>query len=377
MKLNELIGQHMLIGVSGLALTESEKKFIVENNISGVVLFARNLSTPEQIRDLCAEIQSLRHKMASKAPLFIGIDMEGGRVHRLKPPFTQWPPLKLIGDLDAPTVAFHFAHRMGLEMMAVGINLDFAPCVDVFTNPLNTVIGDRAVSTDPHQVEKMASALVRGYIKSGILSCAKHFPGHGHTVIDSHEELPVEEADLKRLHEVELVPFKKALRSRVDMVMTGHILFKSVDKDWPVTLSEFFLKKMLRDDLKYKGLVITDDLDMKAMAKHYDKGFIPVRSLQAGADLLLYCNEPESPPVAIETIMNAVAQGQHSKAELEYTLKRILDVKKIKMLNPDPKPIAEAMEIVGHPDHQYLADCLRKQVMPEGMLDAGNETELA
>lgn len=376
MKLNELIGQHMLIGVSGLTLTDSEKRFIVDNNISGIVLFARNLSTPEQIRDLCAEIQSLRHKMASKAPLFIGIDMEGGRVHRLKPPFTQWPPLKLVGDLDAPTVAFHFAHRMGLEMMAVGINLDFAPCVDVFTNPLNTVIGDRAVSTDPHQVEKMASALVRGYIKSGILSCAKHFPGHGHTVIDSHEELPVEEADLKRLHEVELVPFKKALRSRVDMVMTGHILFKSVDKDWPVTLSEFFLKKILRDDLKYKGLVITDDLDMKAMAKHYDKGFIPVRSLQAGADLLLYCNEPESPPVAIETIMSAVAQGQHSKAELEYTLKRILDVKKIKMLNPDPKPIAEAMEIVGHPDHQYLADCLRKQIMPEGLIEAGSETEL-
>lgn len=369
MKLNELIGQHMLIGVSGLTLTESEKRFIVENNISGVVLFARNLSTPEQIRDLCAEIQSLRHKMASKAPLFIGIDMEGGRVHRLKAPFTQWPPLKTVGDLDAPTVAFHFAHRMGLELMAVGINLDFAPCVDVFTNPLNTVIGDRAVSTDPHQVEKMASALVRGYIKSGVLSCAKHFPGHGHTVIDSHEELPVEEADLKRLHEVELVPFKKALRSRVDMVMTGHILFKSVDKDWPVTLSEFFLKKMLRDELKYKGLIITDDLDMKAMAKHYDKGFIPVRSLQAGADLLLYCNEPDSPPVAIETIMSAVAQGQHSKAELEYTLKRILDVKKIKMLNPDPRPIAEAMEIVGHPDHQYLADCLRKQVMPEGLVE--------
>jgi len=373
MKLNELIGQHMLIGVSGHTLTEFEKRFIVENNISGVVLFGRNVSTPEQVRDLCAEIQSLRHKMASKAPLFIGIDMEGGRVHRLKAPFTQWPPLKTVGDLDAPTIAFHFAHRMGLELMAVGINLDFAPCVDVFTNPLNTVIGDRAVSSDPHQVEKMASALVRGYIKSGILSCAKHFPGHGHTVIDSHEELPVEEADLKRLHEVELVPFKKALRSRVDMVMTAHILFKSVDKDWPVTMSEFFLKKMLRDELKYKGLVITDDLDMKAMAKHYDKGFIPVRALQAGADLLLYCNEPASPPVAIESIMDAVAQGQYSKAELEYTLSRILDVKKIKMLNPDPKPIAEAMEIVGHPDHQYLADCLRKQIMPEGFLEAGND----
>lgn len=372
MKLNELIGQHMLVGISGLTLTDSEKKFIVENNISGVVLFARNLSTPEQIRDLCAEIQSLRHKTVSKAPLFIGIDMEGGRVHRLKAPFTQWPPLKTVGDLDAPTVAFHFAHRMGLEMMAVGINLDFAPSVDVYTNPKNTVIGDRAVSSDPHQVEKMASALVRGYIKSGILSCAKHFPGHGNTIIDSHEELPIEEADLKRLHEVELVPFRKALRSRVDMVMTAHILFKSVDKDWPATLSEFFLKKMLRDELKYKGLVITDDLDMKAMAKHYDKAFIPVRALQAGAELLLYCNEPASPPIAIEGIMEAVAQGKHSKAELEYTLKRILDVKKIKILNPDPRPISEAMEIVGHPDHQYLADCLRKQIMPEGLIETND-----
>jgi len=369
MKLNEVIGQHMLIGVSGHTLTHDEKKFIVENNISGVVLFSRNLSNPEQIRNLCAEIQSLRHNMASKAPLFIGIDMEGGRVHRLKAPFTQWPALKTIGDLDAPTVAFHFAHNMGRELMSVGINLDFAPCIDVYTNPLNTVIGDRAVSTDPYQVEKMASALVRGYIKSGILSCAKHFPGHGNTIIDSHEELPVEEADLKRLHEVELVPFRRALRSRVDMVMTAHILFKSVDKDWPVTLSEFFLKKMLRDELKYKGLIITDDLDMKAMAIHYDKSSIPVRALQAGNDLILYCNEPESPPMAIESIMSAVAQGNYSKAELEHTLQRILDVKKIKLINPDPRPLDEALEIIGNPDHKYIADCLRRKIIPEGLIE--------
>ncbi|MEQ1721531.1 MAG: beta-N-acetylhexosaminidase [Pseudobdellovibrio sp.] len=369
MSIRELIGQHMLIGVSGAALTESEKKFIVENNISGVVLFARNCIEPKQIRDLCAEIQSLRHKMKDKAPLFIGIDMEGGRVHRLKPPFTQWPALKKIGDLDAPTVAFHFTQRMGTELMAVGINLDFAPCIDVYTNPANTVIGDRAVSTDPHQVEKMASALVRGYIKSGVLSCAKHFPGHGHTIIDSHEELPIEDADMARLNEVELVPFRKALRSRVDMVMTAHILFKNVDPKWPVTLSEIFLKKMMRDDLKYKGLVITDDLDMKAMAKHYDKDQIPIRAMQAGADLLLYCNEPDSPPVAIEGLMSAVAQGQLNKSDLEQTHKKIMDVKKLKLLNPDPRPIEDAMQIIGCDEHKYLADCIRNGKMPEGLVD--------
>lgn len=369
MSLRELIGQHMLIGVAGATLTNEEKKFIVDNNISGVVLFARNCIEPRQIRDLCAEIQSLRHKMKDKAPLFIGIDMEGGRVHRLKPPFTQWPALKKIGDLDAPTVAFHFTQRMGAELISVGINLDFAPCIDVYTNPANTVIGDRAVSTDPHQVEKMSSALIRGYIKSGVLSCAKHFPGHGHTVIDSHEELPVEDADMKRLNEVELVPFRKALRSRVDMVMTAHILFKNVDPKWPVTLSEIFLKKMIREDLKYRGLIITDDLDMKAMAKHYDKSQIPIRAMQAGADLLLYCNEPESPPVAIEGLIEAVVQGNLKQADLEQTHRKILDVKKVKILSPDPRPIEEAMEVIGCSEHQYLAECIRNGKMPEGLFE--------
>ena len=369
MKLNELVGQLTLIGISGHTLTSDEKKFIVENNISGVVLFARNVSEPKQISELCAEIQSLRHQMADRAPLFIGIDMEGGRVHRLKPPFTQWPPLKTVGDLDAPTVAFHFAHRMGVELMSVGINLDFAPCVDVFTNPKNTVIGDRAVSSDPHQVEKMASALVRGYIKSGVLSCAKHFPGHGHTVIDSHEELPVEEHTLQRLNEVELVPFKKALRSRVDMVMTGHILFKNIDPQWPVTLSPFFLKDLIRKEMKYKGLIITDDLDMKAMAKHYDKGEIPVRALEAGADLLLYCNEPDSPPVAIENVVDAIAQGRLNKSEMDAIHQKVLDLKKIKLLSPDPRPLDEAMQVIGCEEHQYIAQCLREQKMPEGLVE--------
>jgi beta-N-acetylhexosaminidase len=367
MKTNELVGQLTLIGVSGHTLTSEEKKFIVDNNISGVVLFARNVAEPKQIRELCLEIQSLRHKMADRAPLFIGIDMEGGRVHRLKPPFTQWPPLKNVGDMDAPTVAFHFANRMGVELMSVGINLDFAPCVDVFTNPQNTVIGDRAVSSDPHQVEKMASALVRGYIKSGILSCAKHFPGHGHTIIDSHEELPIEEHTLARLHNVELVPFKKALRSRVDMVMTAHILFKNIDPLWPVTLSPLFLRDMIRNEMKYRGLIITDDLDMKAMAKHYDKSEIPVRALEAGADLLLYCNEPESPPVAIESVVSAIAQGRLPKTEIESIHRRVLDLKKIKLISPDPRPLEEALEIIACEDHLYLADCIRRKVMPSGL----------
>ena len=367
MKLNELVGQLTLIGISGHSLTADEKKFIIENNISGVVLFARNVAEPKQIYDLCNEIQNLRQQTADHAPLFIGIDMEGGRVHRLKPPFTQWPALKTIGDLDAPTAAFQFAMQMGQELMAVGINLDFAPCVDIFNNPKNTVIGDRSVSTDYLMVEKMASALVRGYLKSGIFSCAKHFPGHGYTVIDSHEELPVEPFDLKRLHEVELIPFKKAFRSKVDMVMTGHISFPNIDPQWPVTLSEIFLKKMIKQEMKYAGLIISDDLDMKAMAKHFDKAEIPVRSFEAGCDLLLYCNEPASPPIAIEAVVKAIESRRLSQSDLEVSHRKVLTAKKDKPGMVNFLTFEESMEIVGNKDHKYLADCLRKKIMPENL----------
>lgn len=368
MSLPELVGQHMIIGIAGKSLTGDEKKFIVENNIGGIVLMGRNCAEPEQIRDLCAEIQSLRHRMKDKAPLFIGIDMEGGRVHRLKPPFTQWPALKKLGDLDAPTAAFHFTQKMGAELMSVGINLDFAPCIDIFTNPKNTVIGDRAISSDPYQVEKMSSALVRGFIKAGVISCVKHFPGHGNTIVDSHEELPIEESDLKRLHEVELVPFKKALRSRTEMVMTSHILFKNVDPKWPVTFSELFLKKMIREEFKYRGLIITDDLDMKAMLNHYSREQIPVQAFQAGADMLLYCNDPTSPPIAIEAVTTAIAQGKLNKADLEASRSKILDLKKIKILQPDPRPLEESMQVIGCEEHQTLAACIARGELPAGLL---------
>lgn len=375
MQLNQLIGQLMMIGVSGHTLTENEKKFIIDNNVSGVVLFSRNLDNPKQIRELCAEIQSLKNKMADRAPLFIGIDMEGGRVHRLKNPFTQWPALKTIGDLDHAPTAFQFAYRMGMELRAAGINLDFAPCIDIFTNPKNTVIGDRAISSDVSMVEKMSSALVRGYFKSGILSCVKHYPGHGNTLIDSHEELPMEEADLDRLEKVELAPFKKAFRSKTDFVMTGHLMFKNIDPDWPVTLSEIFLKKMLKNDLRFRGLVITDDLDMKALAKHYNKHEIPVRAFEAGADMLLYCNEPESPPLAIESVMEAVVQGRLDQSDLEEIHKRVLTVKKEKLSNPMISA-DEAQSIIGNEKNKYVADCLRKKIIPEG-LDPEPETEKA
>lgn len=363
-----LIGQHFVIGISGQALTEDEKKFIIKNDIGGIILMGRNVSEPQQVHALCSEIQSLRHQTQSKLPFFISIDMEGGRVARLKAPFTQWPALRKLGEIDSPTVSFHFARCMGAELHAVGINLDFAPCVDVFSNPKNTVIGDRSISSDPELVAKHASALIRGYMKSEVIPCAKHFPGHGDTVIDSHLDLPVEKANLQRLESFEFIPFKKSFKSRIPMVMSAHIKFPEIDPEWPATLSEIFMTKILREDLRFRGLIITDDLDMNAMKSYFGKPTIPVRALQAGVDLLLYCNEPESPVIAIEAINKAIENGSLKESVLAQRQANIIELKKSQISHPDPIKLDAAIKIIGHADHFKLAQSILAGQVPDGLI---------
>jgi len=362
------IGQLLVVGIRGTSLTKEESEFIVKNNIGGVILFARNIESPQQVHALCGEIQALRHKTRDKLPLFIGVDQEGGRVARMKPPFTQWPPLATLGKLDSTSAAFKFAQCMGMELKAVGINLDFAPVVDVFTNTQNQVIGDRAVSSDPEQVAKIASALVRGYIKSGVIPCAKHFPGHGNTIADSHDELPVESADLARLREVELVPFKKVFRARLDMVMTAHIKFPAVDPEWPVTLSSRFLKDLAREELRYRNLIISDDLDMKALAANYEKEFIPVQALKAGCDLLLYCNHFDHPQIALEALQKAVKDHSLSGQAIDESYNRVVMLKKDTLTAPDPLKLVEASGIVGCETHQRLSEAIRAGSVPSDLL---------
>jgi len=367
--MSDHIGQLFIIGLEGKTLSPAESEFIVSNNIGGVILFDRNLGTPQEIHKLCSDLQNLRHKTKDKLPLFISIDMEGGRVMRLKAPFTPWPAAALLGKLNSTSLAFRYSLAMGEELKSVGINLDFAPCVDVLTNPDNKVIGDRAVSTDPELVAKIASALVRGYIKAGVIPCAKHFPGHGNTLVDSHEDLPVESCDMSRLRDVELVPFKKVFRARIDFVMTAHLKFPKIDPDWPVTLSEKFINGLLKSELRYRQLVITDDLDMKALAKHYDRDLIPVRALQAGCDVLLYCNEMDRPPKALAAVNAALAKGDLKAEQLEQSYKKVVALKRELLTNPDPPPFNESAKIIAHPDHLRLAKSVSAGEIPEDLLN--------
>ena len=350
------LGQLMMIGLRGTSLTAEEEKFIVENDISGVTLFDRNLKSPEQIHALCSHLQKLRHKTRSGLPFFIAIDMEGGRVHRFKAPFTKWPALKHLGDKDSPTLAFDFALGMGQELKAVGVNLDFAPCLDIFTNPANQIIGDRSPGTTADMVAKIGSALTRGYLKSGIIPCGKHFPGHGNTLLDSHFDLPVEDNTWPQLLEREIIPFTKNFRSGVPMVMTAHILFKNIDPKNPVTLSSLFLKTYLRQELRYQGIIISDDLDMKALADKYDPERIPTLALQAGCDMILYCNDFDRPELALDSIHKSLAEGQLQSSALQQSLDRVTNLKKEYLQNPDPDPFEKSKAWVGHPDHLALVE---------------------
>lgn len=363
------IGQHFLIGISGKSLTADEKKFIVEKNIGGITLFGRNCESPEQLRELCSELQSLRQLMPDKAPLLIGIDMEGGRVARLKAPFTQWPALKKLGALDSPAVSFSFAQAMGRELKAVGINLNYAPCIDVFSNPQNSVIGDRSLGSDPELVGKHASALIRGYIKSEVIPCGKHFPGHGNTLLDSHFDLPIEESDLERLESLELVPFKKAIKARLDLIMSAHIRYPKIDPDWPATLSEIFIKNILKENLRYRGFVITDDLGMKALTSHYSTEEIPVRALKVGCDFLLYCNEPHTPPIGLAAVEQAIRDKILDENRIRTNHQRILAWKKQVLAHPEPLATTACNKIVGNAEHYKLSQAIKNGEVPPGLVD--------
>ncbi len=366
--MKNFIGQQFIIGLEGTTLKNSEADFIVRHNIGGVILMKRNVEAPEQVRSLTLSLQALRNKMPDKAPLWISIDMEGGRVQRLKAPFTQWPALAHIGKIDSTSVAFRFAQAMGDELRAVGINLDYAPSLDIFSNPENTVIGDRALASTPEPVARLGSALIRGYIKSGVVPCAKHFPGHGDTRIDSHLQLPVENKTLEELEKFELEPFKKAFRARIDLVMAAHILYPKIDPDWPACLSEIFLQKILREKLRYRNLIISDDLDMKALTLNHSKATIGVQAVRAGCQLLLYCNEPDSPPTAFEAIEKAIADKTLPEATITENHKQILALKKEKLTQPEALGIEEVSRIIGHPDHLRLAQAIASGTVPADLI---------
>lgn len=346
-------GQVAIAGFSGHAIPSSLKALAREFDLGGVIFFARNIESPEQVAELSREAQDL----ARELPLWVSVDQEGGRVARLKSPFTVWPPMQTLGRCGSEDLAARFARALAAELKAVGISMDYTPVLDVATNPKNPVIGDRSLSGRADDVARLGSVIIRTLQAEGIAASGKHFPGHGDTSVDSHLELPLVEHPPDRLEAVELVPFKAAIEADVASIMTAHILIPALDEERPATLSPTIIDGLLKKKLGYEGLVLSDDLEMKAISGRYGIPEATVMAIAAGCDAVLMCGENQDDQArALEAVIHAVEDGTIPVKRAEDALARHRRVKeRFLVRRPEPLRGAELRRVLGCDEHQAVA----------------------
>jgi len=255
--------------------------------LGGVILFRRNVGEPAEVARRIARVVEAA---PADLPPLVAVDQEGGRVARLGEPVLKLPPMRALGRLDDPDLTRRAAQVLGDQLAALGFNCDFAPVLDVDTNPDNPVIGDRSFAADPDGVVRHGLAFAEGLRAAGVLPCGKHFPGHGDTELDSHLALPRLTHDRARLDAVELVPFRRSA-GRVPMLMTAHVVFDALDPGVPATLSRRVVEGLLRQELGWDGVVVSDDLEMRAVSDHWGVPEAAVRAIDAGCDALLVCSD--------------------------------------------------------------------------------------
>ncbi len=352
----EKIGQLFMVGFMGTAVTPELAAFIKDYKPGGVILFSRNLESIEQIVDLTNDLQ----RCSPKSPLLISIDQEGGRVSRLPKGFTIFPPCELLGRCNSSELAYAAAATIAKELKAVGINMNMAPVLDVNSNPDNPVIGDRAFGSTPDLVSELALVTAAGLQDNKVVACGKHFPGHGDTNVDSHKELPVVEASRERLETIELPPFRRAITAGIPTLMTAHVLYHALDDRLPATLSPAVITDLLREELRYDGVVLTDDLEMHAIVDHYGPGEAAVRAFQAGCDVLLICKDRDREIAAFEAMEQAVASGTVDIGRLDLSVARIQRLKQRFLLPYRPAIISDAKLVAGCRSHQALRHSMQR-----------------
>jgi len=348
--LREKIGQMFMVGLAGERLTEDDKRFLEEYPFGGFILFTHNLKNPEQILSFCRSLWEIKREL----PPFIAIDEEGGRVHRLPVPFTHFPPAAVLGRSADPDLARRVGLAIARELSSVGINLDFAPVLDVHSNPDNPVIGDRAFSSDPDQVIALGWAFAQGLREGGVIPCGKHFPGHGDTSADSHLELPVVAKLVDVLMEGELAPFHYACQNRIESLMTAHVLYPAVDPEFPATLSRSILHALLRQTLGYGGVVFSDDLEMKAISESYGLEEAAGLSVAAGADVLLFCHDAEKSARALDFVCRRAEEKSSIRERVEESYQRIQELKQRHLSSFSGVAVKELKNFVGLTRHREL-----------------------
>jgi beta-N-acetylhexosaminidase len=349
------IGQLLIGSLPGTTITPELRSLAREFSLGGVTIFARNIEVPEQVAELSRDLQEL----ATELPLWVCVDQEGGRVARLKAPFTEWPPMAVLGRSGDPALAERFAGALAAELRAVGITLDYAPVLDIHTNPDNLVIGDRALGDSAELVARLGAAVIRGLQAGGVAACGKHFPGHGDTSTDSHVELPLVEHEVARLRAIEFEPFRAAVEEQVAFIMTAHVLVPALDENRPATLSPHVVQKLLREELKYEGVILSDDLEMKAVSAQYAVPDAAVDAIRAGCDAVLVCQgDVDLQARTLEALVKAIESGKIPAKRCDDAFLRLKRVKQRFLTGERLGPTARIRAlrgVLGREEHQVVA----------------------
>lgn len=326
MTLEQKIGQILMVGFHSLQFDDHVRELLYEHYIGNIILFSRNVADKDQIANLTEEIQK-NAIQATGIPAFISIDQEGGMVTRITNGVTVFPGNMAVAATSDPKNAYKIGEIMGKELRALGINMNLSPVLDVNNNPLNPVIGVRSYGENPEKVADFGISYIESLQKNRVIATAKHFPGHGDTRVDSHIDLPIIDHDMKRLQRIELHPFKAAIDIGIDAIMTAHIIFKALDPQTPATLSHNVITGLLRRQLGFKGLVITDCMEMKAIDTYFGTVNAAVMAIKAGADIVLISHTKEKQLGAVKAIKEAVLNGDIPIETIDRAVQRIIDIK--------------------------------------------------
>jgi len=325
MSLDEKIGQMIFAGTSDTSLSTNTKNLINQYHIGGMIFYSNNFVSPQQSIQLLDEIKLANAH--NRLPLMLGVDQEGGKVFRL-PGLIHTPTNARLGAINDPQLSYKIGTLLGEELNAFGLNLDFAPVLDVNSNPNNPVIGDRSFGNNANIVSQLGTKTMEGIQSQHIISVVKHFPGHGDTSVDSHLNLPKVNKNLADLKKLELIPFEQAIHNGADVVMVAHILLPQLDATYPSSMSKYIMTDILRRQLGFQGVIMTDDMTMKAITNYFTIGKAAVKSVQAGSDIILVAHDYNEIVATIQALKTAVENGEIPEARIDQSVNRIIQLKR-------------------------------------------------
>lgn len=325
MTLEEKIGQMVLIGVDGYTMDENSKEMIEKHHVGGIILYKKNVADHNQLLAFINSIKSVNKK--NKVPLFLSVDEEGGRISRMPQGFKSIPTSEAIGKINNLNFSFEIGRIIGEEVKGFGFNMDFAPVLDINSNPENPVIGDRSFGGDSEVVRRLGIQTMKGLQSEDIVPVVKHFPGHGDTSVDSHVGLPVVNNDIERLKNFELIPFMDAIKNGADAIMIAHILLPKIDAENPASLSKTIITGLLKNDLGFQGVIMTDDMTMGAIGESYNIGEAAIKSVGAGNDIVMIAHEYDKQMLVINALKEGVEKGIILEDRIDKSVYKILKLK--------------------------------------------------